>query len=119
MNVQAYMNTLGQQARKASRALVRATTEQKNNALLAMAELIEQSAETLKAENAKDLENGKNNGLDAAMLDRLTLNDKVLEGMAEGLRQIAGLQDPIGEISDMSYRPSGIQVGKMLSLIHI
>ena len=113
MNVQEYMNTLGQQARQASRALVRATTEQKNQALLAMAEQILASAETLKSENAKDLVNGKERGLDAAMLDRLELNDKVIAGMAEGLRQIAGLQDPIGEISDMSYRPSGIQVGKM------
>ncbi len=113
MNVQAYMNDLGQAARKASRALVRATTEQKNSALLAMAEMIENSAEKLQAENAKDLQNGKANGLDAAMLDRLTLNDKVIAGMAEGLRQIAALQDPIGEISDMSFRPSGIQVGKM------
>lgn len=113
MNVQEYMNTLGQQARQASRALVRATTEQKNQALLAMAEQILASAETLKSENAKDLVNGKARGLDAAMLDRLELNDKVIAGMAEGLRQIAGLQDPIGEISDMSYRPSGIQVGKM------
>ncbi len=113
MNVQEYMNTLGQQARQASRALVRATTEQKNQALLAMAEQILASAETLKSENVKDLAKGKERGLDAAMLDRLELNDKVIAGMAEGLRQIAGLQDPIGEISDMSYRPSGIQVGKM------
>lgn len=113
MDVQAYMNELGQQARQASRALVRATTEQKNNALLAMADLLEQSKEQLQAENAKDLENGKNNGLDAAMLDRLAINDKVIAGMAEGLRQIAALQDPIGEITDMSYRPSGIQIGKM------
>lgn len=112
-DVKSYMQTLGQQARAAARALVRANTAQKNRALLAMAEAIEASAEQLQAENAKDLENGKNNGLDAAMLDRLTLSDKVLAGMAEGLRQIAGLQDPVGEISDMSYRPSGIQVGKM------
>ncbi len=113
MNVQEYMTNLGQEARKASRALVRATTEQKNSALLAMAEEILGSAEQLKEENAKDLVNGEANGLDAAMLDRLKLSDAVIEGMAEGLRQIAGLQDPIGEISDMSYRPSGIQVGKM------
>ncbi|MDG6779097.1 glutamate-5-semialdehyde dehydrogenase [Thiomicrorhabdus sp. zzn3] len=112
-DVKSYMQTLGQQARAAARELVRANTAQKNRALLAMAEAIEASAEQLQAENAKDLENGKNNGLDAAMLDRLTLSDKVLAGMAEGLRQIAALQDPVGEISDMSYRPSGIQVGKM------
>lgn len=112
-NVKAYMQQLGQQARAASRVLVRATTAQKNQALLAMAEAIESAAAPLKAENAKDLENGKANGLDAAMLDRLTLSDKVIAGIAEGLRQVAALQDPVGEISDMSYRPSGIQVGKM------
>ena len=113
MDVQAYMNTLGQQARQASRGLLRATTEQKNMALFAMADVLENSADILKTENAKDLENGKKSGLDAAMLDRLAITDKVIAGMAEGLRQIAALQDPIGEISDMSYRPSGIQVGKM------
>jgi len=113
MDIQAYMETLGKQARQAARTLVSATTEQKNNALLAMADMIISSAEELKAENAKDLENGKNNGLDAAMLDRLALTDAGISGIAEGLRQVAALQDPIGEISDMSYRPSGIQLGKM------
>lgn len=112
-DIQTYMTTLGQQARVASRALLRADTAKKNAALLAIAERIEAQAEELQAQNAKDLEAGKANGLDAAMLDRLSLNDKVIAGMAEGLRQIAGLQDPVGEISDMSYRPSGIQVGKM------
>ncbi|MBD3754972.1 MAG: glutamate-5-semialdehyde dehydrogenase [Gammaproteobacteria bacterium] len=112
-DVKAYMQQLGQQARAASRVLVRATTAQKNRALLAMAEAIESAADHLKAENAKDLENGKANGLDTAMLDRLTLSDKAIAGIAEGLRQVAALQDPVGEISDMSYRPSGIQVGKM------
>lgn len=113
MNVKAYMTTLGEQARKASRALVRASTSDKNNALLAMATAIENAAEFLKAENAKDLENGKNNGLDNAMLDRLALTDAGIANMAEGLRQITSLQDPIGEVTDMSYRPSGIQIGKM------
>ncbi|BBP44089.1 glutamate-5-semialdehyde dehydrogenase [Thiosulfativibrio zosterae] len=113
MDIQAYMQTLGQQARAASRILVTASTAQKNQALLAMADSLEAQAEFLKAENAKDLAQGKANGLDAAMLDRLTLTDKGIASMAEGLRQIANLADPIGEISDMSYRPSGIQVGKM------
>jgi len=113
MNVKAYMTTLGEQARKASRALVRATTNEKNAALLAMAAEIENSAESLKMENAKDLENGKANGLDDAMLDRLALTDAGIAGIAEGLRQVAALQDPVGEITDMSYRPSGIQLGKM------
>ncbi len=113
MNVKAYMNTLGQQARAASRELVKATTGDKNRALLAMAEQLEQSADTLKIENAKDLEQGKKNGLDAAMLDRLAITDAGIASMAEGLRQIANLQDPIGEITDMRFLPSGIQVGKM------
>lgn len=112
-DVQAYMQQLGQQARIASRTLVTASTAQKNQALLAMAQLLEAQSAYLKAENAKDLAQGKANGLEDAMLDRLTLTDKGIASMAEGLRQIAGLADPIGEISDMSYRPSGIQVGKM------
>ncbi|CAN8141086.1 Gamma-glutamyl phosphate reductase [uncultured Thiomicrorhabdus sp.] len=113
MNIEQYMIDLGQKARAASRQLLRADTNMKNSALLAIAELVEAQAETLQAENAKDLQAGKENGLDAAMLDRLALTDGVIAGMAEGLRQIAGLQDPVGEISDMSFRPSGIQVGKM------
>jgi len=111
--IKTYMTQLGQQARQASRVLVAASTEAKNKALLAIAAEIEAQAETLKLENAKDLEQGKTNGLDSAMLDRLALTDAGIAGMAEGLRQIATLPDPIGEISDMKYRPSGIQIGKM------
>ncbi|AEG32146.1 glutamate-5-semialdehyde dehydrogenase [Thiomicrospira cyclica] len=113
MNIKDYMQNLGQQARAASRVLVTATTEQKNNALLAMASQLEAQAAFLKADNAKDLAAGKANGLDDAMLDRLAITDKGVAQMAEGLRQIAGLVDPIGEITDLRYRPSGIQVGKM------
>lgn len=113
MNIEQYMIDLGQKARAASRQLLRADTNMKNRALLAIAEQIETQSSELQAENAKDLEAGKANGLDAAMLDRLALNDKTIAGMTEGLRQIAALQDPVGEISDMSFRPSGIQVGKM------
>lgn len=113
MNIKDYMQTLGQQARAASRILVTATTEQKNRALLAMAEQLIAQAEFLKTENAKDLAAGKANGLDDAMLDRLAISDKGVAQMAEGLRQIASLSDPIGQISDMAYRPSGIQIGKM------
>lgn len=107
------MHTLGQQAREASRALVKASSQDKNRALLAMADALTASAELLKSENAKDLENGKNNGLDAAMLDRLAITDAGIAGMIEGLQQVAALQDPIGEITEMSFRPSGIQIGKM------
>ena len=113
MNVEQYMQTLGQQARAASRAIARADSNAKNAALLAIADdLVARSSEIITA-NAKDLAAGKANGLDDALLDRLALNEERIAGMAEGLRQIAALPDPVGEISDMSYRPSGIQVGKM------
>ena len=108
-----YMQKLGQQARAAARDISRADSASKNRALLEMANAIDASAEQLKTENCKDLQAGKDKGLDAAMLDRLELNDARIAAMSEGLRQIATLQDPVGEISDMAYRPSGIQVGKM------
>jgi glutamate-5-semialdehyde dehydrogenase len=112
-DVSKYMQGLGQAARQASRAMARAGTSAKNAALLAMADaLIAREAELL-AENAKDLAAGKANGLDDALLDRLMLNPERVSGMAEGLRQIAALPDPVGEIEDLKYRPSGIQVGKM------
>jgi glutamate-5-semialdehyde dehydrogenase len=112
-DIKNYMKTLGQQARTASAAMSRAEVSAKNNALYAIADAIDAAAETLKIENAKDLESGKANGLDDALLDRLALNDERIAGMSEGLRQIANLPDPIGEITDMAYRPSGIQIGKM------
>ncbi|BFM17756.1 glutamate-5-semialdehyde dehydrogenase [Maricurvus nonylphenolicus] len=113
MNVKEYMATLGQQARDASRRIVAATTGEKNQALLATADALEANREALAAANAIDMENGRANGLDAALLDRLELSPKVIDGMIDGLRQVAALPDPCGEITDLSYRPSGIQVGKM------
>jgi glutamate-5-semialdehyde dehydrogenase len=113
MNIKDYMAQVGQAARQASRALARAETAQKNQALLAMAEAIEQSKDTLLAANAIDLQAARVAGLEAALLDRLTLTEKTVHGMAEGLRQVAALPDPIGEMNDFSYRPSGIQLGKM------
>ena len=113
MDIQNYMQTVGQQARTASRALSRAGTNAKNEALLAIASEIRAAAETLKQQNALDMETGEAKGLDAALLDRLELTDDRIEGMAEGLEQIAALADPVGEVSDMTYRPSGIQLGKM------
>ena len=113
MNIEQYMQTLGQQAHAASRAVARADSNAKNAALLAIADDLEARSVEIIAENAKDLASGKDNGLDDALLDRLMLNEARIAGMAEGLRQIAALPDPVGEISDMSYRPSGIQVGKM------
>lgn len=113
MDVKEYMQGLGQQARAASRDMARAETNAKNNALLAIADALERDKATLLEANAKDLAAGKDRGLDAALLDRLELNDERIAGMAEGLRQIAALPDPVGEITDLNYRPSGIQVGKM------
>ena len=112
-DVQAYMQQLGQQARQASRRLAAATTAEKNLALEAMADDLDANRELLIQENRKDLEAGAEKGLDAALLDRLELTPARIDGMIEGLRQIAGLADPIGEIFDMNYRPSGIQVGRM------
>jgi len=104
---------LAKDARTASRGMARASTEQKNNALLTLARLIRAEAPALRAANELDLAAARKAGLEAAMLDRLTLSDKGIESMAEGVEQIAALPDPVGSITDMSTRPSGIQVGKM------
>ena len=113
MNVEASMSELGQQARAASRLMARADTGTKNRALDAMAEALDAAREQLSEANRKDLEQGRSNGLDAAMLDRLELTPARINTMIEGLRQVAALPDPIGGITDMNYRPSGIQIGKM------
>jgi glutamate-5-semialdehyde dehydrogenase len=112
-NVKDYMKSVGQAARAASRRMAMADTNAKNHALENIATAILLASSKLLAENAKDVAAAKANGLDPASIDRLTLTEKTIKGMAEGLRQIAALPDPIGEISDMKYRPSGIQVGKM------
>lgn len=113
MDIKQYMLTLGQQARAASRSMAAASSGAKNAALNAIAEALSERRESLISENAKDLMAGEKNGLDAALLDRLALDDARIDGMIEGLRQVAALPDPVGEITDMSYRPSGIQVGRM------
>ena len=112
-NIKAYMQDVGQRARVAARAMARAETAAKDAALAAIAAEIERGRDTLVAANKKDLDAGKSAGLDAAMLDRLELNAARIQAMAEGLRQIASLADPVGEITDLKYRPSGIQVGRM------
>ncbi|MBU3667979.1 MAG: glutamate-5-semialdehyde dehydrogenase [Rhodocyclaceae bacterium] len=104
---------LAKDARAASRGMARASTEQKNNALLTLARLIREQAAALRAANERDLEAARKSGLEAAMLDRLTLSDKGIVAMAEGVEQIASLPDPVGSITDMNTRPSGIQLGKM------
>jgi glutamate-5-semialdehyde dehydrogenase len=113
MDIQHYMDTLGQSARKAARAMAKADTASKNRALELIAQAIRRDAALLTAANQKDVEQARSNGLAAAMIDRLTLSEKAIATMAEGLEQIASLPDPIGEISNMKYRPSGIQVGQM------
>lgn len=113
MSLESYMNQIGQQARAASRLLAKASTQQKNMALFAMADALEDARPRLINENLKDMENGRTKGLDDALLDRLLLNDKRVDGMIEGLKQVASLPDPIGEISNMVYLPSGIQRGQM------
>jgi glutamate-5-semialdehyde dehydrogenase len=113
MDIKHYMTEVGQRARKASRAMAKADTSAKNRALSLIAAAIRREADALRAANQKDLEAARANGLAEAMLDRLTLSDKAIATMAEGLEQIVALPDPIGEISNMKYRPSGIQVGQM------
>ncbi len=113
MDIQTYMQTLGQQAREASRKLAAASTEAKNQALLGMAAAIRSRAPELLAANARDLDAARTAGLEAALIDRLSLTEKGIEAMAIGLEQVAALPDPIGEITDVKRRPSGIQVGKM------
>jgi len=107
------MAEVGRNARDASRKIVAANTGQKNSALQAMADAIESARGDILRANAEDVATAKQNGLDAALLDRLTLTDKTIDGMIEGLHQVAALPDPVGEITDLNYRPSGIQVGKM------
>ncbi len=108
-----YMARLGQAAREASRVIARASTAQKNRALNAAADALDADREALAAANQRDLDAGRANGLDPALLDRLALTPARIDGMIAGLRQVAGLPDPVGAIRDMSYRPSGIQIGKM------
>jgi glutamate-5-semialdehyde dehydrogenase len=113
MDIKHYMTDLGTRARTASRAMAKADTAAKNKALLLIAAAIRREAAALRAANEQDLAAARASGLAPAMLDRLALTDKAVATMAEGLEQIASLPDPIGEISNMKYRPTGIQVGQM------
>ena len=112
-DIKSYMQSVGREARAASRLIARAETADKNKALIAMAEAINRDQQALLAANEKDIARAKENGLETAMIDRLALSQKGIANMAEGLLQIAALADPVGEISGLSFRPSGIQVGKM------
>ena len=113
MDIQQYMMTLGQQARQASRSMAAADTAAKNRALLAIADALQAQRGALQSANQQDLAQAHASGLEAALLDRLELADKQLDTMIEGLHQVAALADPIGAITDLNYRPSGIQVGRM------
>ena len=113
MDIKTYMQTVGRQAREASRSVAAASTDAKNKALLAMAAEIRARAAQLLEANQRDLAEARANGLEAAMIDRLTLSAKGIEAMAVGLEQVAALPDPVGEMGELKRRPSGITVGKM------
>ena len=112
-SISSYVRTVGDQARLAAREIGRAETAAKNAALLAIAEALEANAAALIEDNQKDLEAGRSQQLDAAMLERLALNPARINAMADGVREVAALPDPVGEITGLTYRPSGIQVGRM------
>ncbi len=112
-DVKAYMQRLGQQARAAATVVASADAGQKNAALLKIAAVLDASRPQIHVANQKDLENARQNGLNDAMLDRLALSPDRVDGMIEGLKQVAALPDPVGNISDLHYVPSGIQIGKM------
>lgn len=111
--IQRYMLTVGERANTAARTLSRADTRAKDQALLYTAAAIEKAAPALMDANRKDMEAGSQHRLEAALLDRLELNEARVQAMADGLREVAALPDPVGEISDLTFRPSGIQVGRM------
>lgn len=113
MNISNYIQQVGRQAKSASRAMARASTEQKNHALQLISSSITREAAALRAANQEDLNAARSAGLAPALLDRLSLSEQAIRDMAEGLLQIAALPDPIGEITDLKFRPSGIQVGQM------
>ncbi len=113
IDIQSYMTGLGERARAASRVLARTSTAAKDSALAAIAKRIDESRDALMVQNRKDLECARHSDLDAALVDRLELTDARVDAMIAGIRQVAELPDPVGEITDLSYRPSGIQVGRM------
>jgi glutamate-5-semialdehyde dehydrogenase len=113
MDIKNYMQTVGINARASSRLMAAAETSTKNQALIYIASAILREKSVLIAANQQDLAAARANGLDDVMLDRLTLSEKSILTMAEGLQQIANLADPIGEMSNLKYRPSGIQIGQM------
>ncbi|WP_180102524.1 glutamate-5-semialdehyde dehydrogenase [Acinetobacter sp. YH12126] len=112
-SIEQYMQTVGQQARTASRVLAGASTQTKNNALSAIYTALQNSETAILAANQVDMTKAHNNNLDSALLDRLELTPIRFKGMLQGLKDVIALTDPIGEITDMAFRPTGIQLGKM------
>ncbi|WP_201631638.1 glutamate-5-semialdehyde dehydrogenase [Psychrobacter immobilis] len=112
-DVTAYMQSVGKQARAASRALAAANTGDKNAALMSIYDVLLNAKQDILSANKIDMDNGQKNNLDAALLDRLELNDARFDGMLQGLKDVSALPDPIGEVTDMTYQPSGIHLGKM------
>ncbi len=112
-SIQEIVQAIGKRARSSSRAMAKASTEQKNQALLFMAQMIRGQTQTLKQANAKDLQRARDAGHDDAFIDRLALTDKVIETMAQGIQQIVTLQDPIGQLTPVVKRPTGIEVSQM------
>src|SRR5215207_6240965 len=113
LDLATYMRDVGRRARAASRRMAAADTAAKNHALRVAADALLREEAKLLAANAGDVEAARNAALDAAFVDRLTITSKSVAAMAEGLRQVAQLADPVGAISDMNRRPTGIEVGKM------
>ena len=119
MKMTEYMHGVGIAARKASAALCRASTNQKNTALLAIGDAITKDRDKLMAENEKDMIAGREKNLTEPLLDRLMFTESRFDSMVEGLHQVVTLPDPVGEISEMSYQPNGLQVGKMRTPIGV
>ncbi len=113
MTTEELILSMAKEANVASREVAKLSTEKKNRILLKVAERLENGADYLRSENRKDLEEAEKRGLSKAMIDRLTLSDKVVRGMAEGLRDVATLKDPVGEVTSMWRRPNGLVVGRM------
>ncbi len=113
MNIAEMVYARAKEAKEAARALLKVSSAQKEQALLRMAELLLQEADFLKKENSKDIESAKEKGLSPALIDRLTLTDRRIEEMAQGLREVAAMRDPVGEVTSMWQRPNGMVVGRM------
>jgi glutamate-5-semialdehyde dehydrogenase len=113
VDIAGYMRDVGRRARAASHALARADTDTKNRALRAVAAAIRRERPAILAANAEDVADARKDGLEPAMIDRLTLTDQSVEAMARGVEAVAGLPDPVGEVSELREQPTGIKVGRM------